>query len=183
LVAGLGSGWTETEFRMTGIAFPDVTTRLRMLDEALACIRGLWGGAPFSFAGEFYRFQDAVLFPKPVQRPHPPFLLGGNGRGLLRLAAKHADELNIVSGTGSASAGRASGTSRSPSSPTGATTCCGGSGRKCCRGCRWAPPRRRARCRAHHPVLLNLDSERDRWLATISSRSRARSPRRSPAGT
>jgi len=100
LVAGLGSGWTETEFRMTGIAFPDVTTRLRMLDEALACIRGLWGGAPFSFAGEFYRFQDAVLFPKPVQRPHPPFLLGGNGRGLLRLAAKHADELNIVSGTG-----------------------------------------------------------------------------------
>src|SRR5207302_1964122 len=55
LVAGLGSGWTETEFRMTGIAFPDVTTRLRMLDEALTCIRGLWGGEPFSFAGEFYR--------------------------------------------------------------------------------------------------------------------------------
>ncbi len=100
LVAGLGSGWTETEFRMTGIAFPDVTTRLRMLDEALTCIRGLWGGEPFSFAGEFYRFQDAVLFPKPVQRPHPPFLLGGNGRGLLRLAARHADELNIISGTG-----------------------------------------------------------------------------------
>jgi len=99
-VAGLGSGWTETEFRMTGIAFPDVTTRLRMLDEALTCIRGLWGGEPFSFAGEFYRFQDAVLFPKPVQRPHPPFLLGGNGRGLLRLAARHADELNIISGTG-----------------------------------------------------------------------------------
>src|SRR5207244_2251557 len=78
LVAGLGSGWTETEFRMTGIAFPDVTTRLRMLDEALTCIRGLWGGEPFSFAGEFYRFQDAVLFPKPVQRPHPPFPLAGS---------------------------------------------------------------------------------------------------------
>src|SRR5204863_144238 len=58
LVAGLGSGWTETEFRMTGIAFPDVTTRLRMLDEALTCLRGLWGGEPFSFAGEFYRFPD-----------------------------------------------------------------------------------------------------------------------------
>src|SRR5207247_436223 len=54
LVAGLGSGWTETEFRMTGIAFPEVTTRLRMLDEALTCIRGLWGGEPFSFAGELY---------------------------------------------------------------------------------------------------------------------------------
>src|SRR5712692_10727417 len=100
LLAGLGTGWTETEFRMTGIAFPDVTTRLRMLDEALTCIRGLWGGEPFSFAGEVYRFQDAAPFPKPVQRPHPPLLPGGNGRGLLRLAAKHADELNIISGTG-----------------------------------------------------------------------------------
>ena len=40
LVAGLGTGWTETEFRMTGIPFPDIGTRLRMLDEALVCIRG-----------------------------------------------------------------------------------------------------------------------------------------------
>ena len=60
----------------------------------------LWAGEAFSFEGEFYRFRDAALFPKPVQRPHPPFLLGGGGRGLLRLAAKHADELNIISPTG-----------------------------------------------------------------------------------
>jgi probable F420-dependent oxidoreductase len=102
LVAGLGTGWTETEFRMTGIPFPDIATRLRMLDEALTCIRGLWTAAPFSFAGEFYRFEDAVLLPRPVQRPHPPFLLGGSGRGLLRIAARHADAVNIVAGTGRA---------------------------------------------------------------------------------
>src|SRR5690349_3692957 len=42
LVAGLGAGWTETEFQMTGIGFPDVATRLRMLDESLTCIRSLW---------------------------------------------------------------------------------------------------------------------------------------------
>ncbi len=101
-VAGLGSGWTESEFRMTGIPFPDVTARLRMLDEALTCIRGLWRDEPFTFAGEFYRFQEASLFPKPVQRPHPPLLLGGSGRGLLRVAARHADELNIISATGKA---------------------------------------------------------------------------------
>jgi probable F420-dependent oxidoreductase len=102
MVAGLGTGWTESEFRMTGIPFPDIATRLRMLDEALGCIRGLWTAAPFSFAGEFYQLEDAVLAPRPVQRPHPPFLLGGSGRGLLRLAAKHADELNIISATGRA---------------------------------------------------------------------------------
>ena len=100
LIAGLGSGWTETEYRMTGIPFPEIRTRLRMLDEALTCIRGLWTAPPFSFEGEFYEFREAVLLPRPVQRPHPPFLLGGSGRGLLRIAARHADTVNIVAATG-----------------------------------------------------------------------------------
>jgi probable F420-dependent oxidoreductase len=100
LIAGLGTGWTETEFRMSGIPFPDIGTRLRMLDEALTCIRGLWREEPFSFAGEFYRFQEASFVPRPVQKPHPPILLGGGGRGLLRVAAKHADAVNIVAETG-----------------------------------------------------------------------------------
>ena len=100
VVAGLGSGWQETEFRMTGISFPDVATRLGMLDEALTCLRGLWAEGPFTFAGQFYHFREAILLPKPVQRPHPPFLLGGSGRGLLRVAAHHADAVNIVSATG-----------------------------------------------------------------------------------
>jgi len=100
IVAGLGTGWTATEFRMTGIPFPDIGTRLRMLDEALTCIRGLWTTSPFSFDGEFYTFSDAELLPRPVQRPHPPFLLGGSGKGLLRIAARHADAVNIISGTG-----------------------------------------------------------------------------------
>src|SRR5881396_391649 len=69
LVVGLGTGWTETEFRMTGLTFPDIGTRLRTLDEALTCLRGLWGDAPFSFTGEFYQFRDALLQPRPVQRP------------------------------------------------------------------------------------------------------------------
>lgn len=102
IVAGLGTGWTETEFRMTGIPFPDIGTRLRMLDEALVCLRGLWGSEPFTFEGEFYRFRDAVLLPRPVQQPHPPLLLGGSGRGLLRIAARHADHVNIIASTGRA---------------------------------------------------------------------------------
>jgi len=99
-VLGLGTGWTESEFRMTGIPFPDIKPRLRMLDEALTCIRGLWGDAPFSFEGEFYRFREASLLPRPVQRPHPPIILGGSGKGLLRIAARHADVVNVISETG-----------------------------------------------------------------------------------
>jgi probable F420-dependent oxidoreductase len=101
-VAGLGTGWTETEFRATGMPLPEIGTRLRMLDEALTCLRGLWGEAPFTFEGEFYRFREAALLPRPVQRPHPPIVLGGGGRGLLRVAARHADVLNIISDVGRA---------------------------------------------------------------------------------
>jgi probable F420-dependent oxidoreductase len=100
LLAGLGTGWTEREFAMTGLPFPDIATRLRMLDESLTCLRSLWTTEETTFAGEFYRFDKAILWPKPVQRPHPPILLGGGGKGLLRVAAKHADVVNIISDAG-----------------------------------------------------------------------------------
>jgi probable F420-dependent oxidoreductase len=102
LIAGLGTGWTESEFRMSGIPFPEIGPRLRMLDEALTCMRSLWTKQETTFSGEFYQLRDAILWPKPVQQPHPPILLGGGGRGLLRVAAKHADIVNIISDAGKA---------------------------------------------------------------------------------
>jgi len=98
--AGVGSGWTQREFDMTGIEFPDIKPRLRMLDEALTCMKLLWSESEASFAGEFYKLTGAVSWPKPVQKPHPPILLGGGGRGLLRIAAKHADVVNVISQAG-----------------------------------------------------------------------------------
>jgi probable F420-dependent oxidoreductase len=100
VVAGLGTGWTETEFEMTGIPFPAIGERLKMLDEALTCIRSLWTNEKTTFSGQFYQFNDAIMWPKPVQKPHPPIILGGGGKGLLRIAAKHADYVNIIPGAG-----------------------------------------------------------------------------------
>ena len=100
LVAGLGSGWTETEFKMSGIPFPPITERLRMLDEAMTCILSLWKNERTNFDGEFYHFKDAILWPKPVQQPHPPIIVGGGGKGLLRIAAKYADYVNIIPDAG-----------------------------------------------------------------------------------
>jgi probable F420-dependent oxidoreductase len=99
-IAGLGSGWTETEFRMTGIPFPPIGERLRMLDESITCIRGLWQDQPFTHHGEFFHFEKADLVPKTVQKPHPPIVLGGGGKGLLRVAARHADVLNVIADVG-----------------------------------------------------------------------------------
>jgi alkanesulfonate monooxygenase SsuD/methylene tetrahydromethanopterin reductase-like flavin-dependent oxidoreductase (luciferase family) len=95
-IAGIGAGWTETEFRMTGIPFPPVADRLAMLDESLTCMQSLWANERTNFAGKYYQLSEAILWPKPIQQPHPPILLGGGGNGLLRLAAKYADYLNII---------------------------------------------------------------------------------------
>ena len=95
-IAGLGTGWTESEFRMTGIPFPDPRTRLGMLDESLTVMRSLWTNERTTFEGRHYQFHDAILWPKPIQKPHPPILLGGGGKGLLRIAAKHADYMNLI---------------------------------------------------------------------------------------
>jgi probable F420-dependent oxidoreductase len=102
LLAGLGSGWTETEFKMSGIPFPPITERLRMLDEALTVIRSLWANERTTFNGEFYKLTDAILWPKPIQKPRPPIIVGGGGKGLLRIAAKHADYLNLIPDAGKA---------------------------------------------------------------------------------
>ena len=100
LVAGLGTGWTETEFKMSGMPFPPIAERLRMLDESMACILSLWKNETTTFDGEFYHLKDAILWPKPIQQPHPPIILGGGGKGLLRLAAKYADYVNIIPDAG-----------------------------------------------------------------------------------
>lgn len=101
-VLGLGAGWTKNEFEMSGIDFPDIKPRLRMLDEATRIIKSLWTEKRTTFEGEFYRLDDAFLAVQPVTRPHPPVLLGGSGKGLLRIAAREADIVNIIVDTGKA---------------------------------------------------------------------------------
>jgi probable F420-dependent oxidoreductase len=99
---GIGSGWTKAEFDMMGMAFPDVKPRLRMLDEAVRIVKGLWTQERTTLEGEFYHLRDAFLVPKPVQTPHPPVMLGGSGKGILRIAAREADHVNIISDAGRA---------------------------------------------------------------------------------
>ena len=102
LVAGVGAGWTRAEFAMMGLDFPPVGERLAMLDEAVLVMRGLWGDDPFTFAGRYYRVTDAVCLPRPVQRPHPPLMLGGSGNGILRRAGAWADIVHMAPSIGGA---------------------------------------------------------------------------------
>ncbi|MDT5282868.1 MAG: hypothetical protein QOJ20_4063 [Mycobacterium sp.] len=92
---GIGAGWHEAEHRGYGIGFPGPGDRVAMVDEALTVIRRLWTEDSVDFAGRFYTLDDARCDPKPVQRPHPPIVVGAAKPKMLRVAARHADEWNM----------------------------------------------------------------------------------------
>lgn len=96
---GLGTGWFEQEHRAYGIPFPPLGERFDRLAEQLEVIRGLWTSPPgerFSFEGQHYRLADSPALPKPVQRPHPPIIIGGGGPTRTpALAARFAAEFNL----------------------------------------------------------------------------------------
>jgi probable F420-dependent oxidoreductase len=92
---GLGAGHMRSEYDQAGIGFDAGGTRVERLAEAVTIIRGLLQGEPVTFAGRHYRVTDHRIHPVPVQRPHPPILIGGNGRRLLTLAAQEADIVGL----------------------------------------------------------------------------------------
>src|SRR3984885_5794876 len=96
---GMGAGWYEAEHTAYGIPFPATRERFDRLEEQLAIITGLWqtpAGEKFSFAGKFYPVTDSPALPKPVQRPHPPILIGGKGpRRTPQLTARYPAEYNV----------------------------------------------------------------------------------------
>lgn len=97
---GLGAGWWEREHELYGFELPAVGPRLDALEEQLQVVLGHWGEGPFSFEGSHYRARELDALPKPVQRPHPPLILGGSGGPRsLRLAARYADEYNVAMAT------------------------------------------------------------------------------------
>jgi F420-dependent oxidoreductase-like protein len=91
----LGAAWSEREFREYGLPYPPLSERYARLDESLQILRSLWTAPRTKFEGRYYRIDDAPCEPKPVQRPHPPIMVGGVGVGALRTAAKHATGSNL----------------------------------------------------------------------------------------
>ena len=97
LELGLGAGWHEPEYEAYGWEYRDGFERLMRLDESIRLIKQLWNddGSGVSFSGDRYEIEDAYCTPGPVQDPHPPILVGGQGEQVtLKLVAKHADVWN-----------------------------------------------------------------------------------------
>src|SRR5882762_3911030 len=92
---GLGAGWMASDYEQAGIQFDPPGRRISRLEEAIQIIKGMLAGAPFSFTGKHYEVKDIEGSPLPVQRPHPPIVLGGGAPRMLRLAAREADIVNV----------------------------------------------------------------------------------------
>lgn len=92
---GLGAGWFEQEYRAYGIPFPRIGERIDQLAEGVEIIRRMWTEPRPAFRGRHYAIDGAVCDPRPLQRPHPPIWIGGEGDRVHRLAARAADGVNV----------------------------------------------------------------------------------------
>jgi probable F420-dependent oxidoreductase len=92
---GLGAGNVPTEYDQAGMNFEAGSTRVARLAEAVTIIKGLLKGETVTFTGKNYRVTGHTISPIPLQQPHPPVLIGGNGRQLLTLAAREADIVGL----------------------------------------------------------------------------------------
>ncbi|MFB6186838.1 MAG: TIGR03560 family F420-dependent LLM class oxidoreductase [Halobacteriaceae archaeon] len=95
LELGLGAGWHEQEYNAYGWEYREGFERLMRLDESIRLMKEMWTSDEPSFDGEWYQIENAYCEPSPVQDPHPPILVGGQGEQVtLKLVAKHADIWN-----------------------------------------------------------------------------------------
>jgi probable F420-dependent oxidoreductase len=95
LQLGLGAGNSPTEYDQAGMNFDSGGIRVERLTEAVTIIKGLLKGENVTFIGKHYRVASHTINPIPLQQPHPPVLIGGNGRHLLTLAAQQADIVGL----------------------------------------------------------------------------------------
>jgi F420-dependent oxidoreductase-like protein len=88
---GIGTGWSALDHAPYGIEYPPFRERVERLDEAVRLIKQLWTQRLSDFDGRYYTLRAAPFAPKPLQKPHPPFLIGGSSPSVLALAAREAD--------------------------------------------------------------------------------------------
>jgi len=92
---GIGAGWMVTDYQQAGMPYDSAGTRIERLAEAIEIFKKFFAVGEFSFEGKHYKVSAAEGAPAPVQKPHPPFVLGGGGRKMLELAAREAEMINI----------------------------------------------------------------------------------------
>jgi probable F420-dependent oxidoreductase len=95
LEVGLGAGWMRSDYDESGIPYDRPGVRVDRFEEGVAVIKGLFADGPVTFEGRHYTVTGLDGLPKPVQRPHPPILIGAGGPRMLGIAARQADIVGV----------------------------------------------------------------------------------------
>ncbi|MEN3272024.1 MAG: hypothetical protein V7636_785 [Actinomycetota bacterium] len=105
---GIGAGWMNSDYEQSGIPHDPAGVRIDRMEEGITVLKGLFADGAASFTGKHYDINGLDGQPKPVQQPHPPFLIGGGGKRVLSIAGREADIVGInpaiVSGNADAAA-------------------------------------------------------------------------------
>ncbi len=100
LELGLGAGWMRSDYEGAGMVLDPPGVRIDRLEETIDLLEGLFREKPLTYAGKHVRVEELVGVPAGVQRPHPPFLIGGGGKKILRLAGRRADIVGVNANLG-----------------------------------------------------------------------------------
>jgi len=95
LELGMGAGWLRAEYDAAGFQFDSAGTRIERLAESVQLVKALFSGQPVEHDGEYYEVSGFSGAPHPLQRPHPPLMIGGGGRRILELAGREADVVSF----------------------------------------------------------------------------------------
>lgn len=99
LELGLGAGWLKSEYEAIGLFFDPPGTRVARFEEAVQVIKAYFKDEPINFNGRYFQVNDKQgldKIPEPVQKPHPPILIGAGGKRMLSIAAREADIIGLA---------------------------------------------------------------------------------------
>ncbi|HTD64034.1 MAG TPA: TIGR03621 family F420-dependent LLM class oxidoreductase [Verrucomicrobiae bacterium] len=93
---GIGAGWNKRDYQQLGMPYDNAKVRVDRMEEAVALIKRLWTEEKVTHEGPHYRVREAMVRPRPTQRPHPPLMIGASGPRMLRIAAREAQIVALV---------------------------------------------------------------------------------------